>query len=150
MVSIVAAVNISSIAAHWTYTGGSIYCGTKHFVDAYTNAERHDLVDTNVRVTSISPGAVKTEFSEVRYKGDQNKADAVYDGIIPLSAAGKNAVFNSDSWTQTVAASEFANLAETRADHPLQWLIASPISHDFWLIIRTQIHVLLSLAWRLP
>ena len=58
-------VNISSIAAHTTYGGGAIYCGTKHFIDAYTNAARHDLVDTNVRVTSISPGAVKTEFSQV-------------------------------------------------------------------------------------
>jgi len=80
-------VNISSIAAHHTYTGGSVYCGSKHFIDAFTNAARHDVVGSNVRISSISPGAVRTEFSQVRYKGDDAKADAVYDGIIPLSAA---------------------------------------------------------------
>lgn len=66
---------------------GSIYCGTKHFLDAFTNSTRCDLVGTKVRVTSISPGAVKTEFSNVRFKGDTKRADDVYAGIIPLNAA---------------------------------------------------------------
>lgn len=67
--------------------GGSIYSGTKHFIDAFTNSARHDLVGTDIRVTAISPGAVQTEFSKVRYSGDEDKAAAVYNGIIPLTAA---------------------------------------------------------------
>lgn len=67
--------------------GGTIYSGTKHFIDAFTNSARHDLVGTDIRVTAISPGAVQTEFSKVRYSGDEDKAAAVYDGIIPLNGA---------------------------------------------------------------
>ncbi|BDA44987.1 NADP-dependent 3-hydroxy acid dehydrogenase YdfG [Coccomyxa sp. Obi] len=80
-------INVSSIAAHDHYAGGSVYCGTKAFVAAFTNATRHDLVGTNVRVTAISPGAVQTEFSNVRFKGDDQAADSVYAGIVPLTAA---------------------------------------------------------------
>lgn len=81
-------VNISSVAGHEAYAGGGMYCATKHAVDALTNATRHDVVaSSNVRVSAISPGAVKTEFSNVRYGGDAVKADAVYDGIVPLNGA---------------------------------------------------------------
>jgi 3-hydroxy acid dehydrogenase / malonic semialdehyde reductase len=79
-------LNISSVAAHYAYGGGSVYCGTKHFVDAFTHSLRADLVHTNVRVTAISPGAVRTEFSLVRFKGDEAAADAVYAGIDELKA----------------------------------------------------------------
>eukprot|EP00890_Picochlorum_soloecismus_P000264 jgi/Picsp_1/1238/NSC_04719-R1_serine 3-dehydrogenase len=80
-------INISSVAAHEAYKGGSVYCATKHAVDALTVAARHDFVETDIRVTAISPGAVKTEFSIVRFKGDEEKAEDVYKGIHPLTAA---------------------------------------------------------------
>ena len=79
-------VNISSIAARELYEGGNVYCATKHAVDALTKGMRIDLVKHNVKVTSISPGFVETEFSIVRFKGDKARADKVYEGMTPLYA----------------------------------------------------------------
>ena len=79
-------INISSIAAKEVYENGNVYCATKHAVDALTKGMRIDLVKHNVKVTSISPGMVDTEFSLVRFKGDKGRADKVYEGLIPLSA----------------------------------------------------------------
>lgn len=79
-------INVSSIAGHESYAGGSIYCATKHAVKAFTEATKKDLYDTKIRVSMVSPGLVETEFSEVRYDGDTNKADQVYEGIQPLAA----------------------------------------------------------------
>ena len=67
--------------------GGGIYCGTKSYIDAFTEAIRHDFVNSQVKVTAVSPGAVQTEFSNVRYKGDDTAANATYEGMQPLLAS---------------------------------------------------------------
>jgi len=79
-------VNISSIAGIEAYEGGSVYCGTKAFVKMISKSLRIDLAGTGIRVTDVAPGAVDTEFSKVRFKGDQTLADNVYKGYIPLYA----------------------------------------------------------------
>lgn len=79
-------INIGSIAGHESYPGGSVYCSTKHAVKAFTEATKKDLHGTNVRVGMVSPGLVETEFSEVRYKGDTEQADEVYEDMEPLVA----------------------------------------------------------------
>lgn len=79
-------INISSIAGIEVYPNGSVYCASKHAVNAITKGLRIDLVKYGIRVSSISPGMAETEFSLVRYHGDEDKAKAVYKGLIPLSA----------------------------------------------------------------
>ena len=79
-------IMLGSYAAHGVYEGGSIYCGSKHFVRALTQTLRLELSGTNVRVTELDPGLVETEFSVVRL-GDEAKAKAVYQGFAPLVAA---------------------------------------------------------------
>lgn len=78
-------VNLGSVAGHWAYPGGGVYCATKAAVKILSEALRLDLQGTGVRVTNIEPGMVETEFSAVRL-GDRAKADAVYNGMTPLSA----------------------------------------------------------------
>lgn len=79
-------VNIGSIAGKEVYAGGNIYCMTKHAVDAVTKALRIDLLPHNIRVTSVDPGMVETEFNVVRFKGDREKAAARYAGLRVLDA----------------------------------------------------------------
>ncbi len=79
-------VNIGSIAGKEVYANGNVYCATKHAVDALTKATRIDLVQHGIRVSQISPGMAETEFSIVRFKGDDEKAKTVYKGLQPLSA----------------------------------------------------------------
>jgi serine 3-dehydrogenase len=78
-------VNVGSIAGHEVYPGGNVYCSTKHAVDAITKGMRIDLVDTPIRVSTVDPGLVETEFSEVRFWGDKERARTVYQGYTPLT-----------------------------------------------------------------
>lgn len=79
-------VNISSIAGRETYPMGNVYCATKHAVEALTKGMRIDFLKNGIKVSSVSPGAVETEFSLVRFKGDRERAQKVYEGFTPLFA----------------------------------------------------------------
>ncbi len=77
-------VNISSIAGKENYANGNVYCATKHAVDSLSQSMRIDLLAHGIKVTNIAPGMVETEFSLVRFKGDEQKAKNVYIGLTPL------------------------------------------------------------------
>jgi serine 3-dehydrogenase len=79
-------VNIGSIAGHEVYPKGNVYCATKYAVDALTKGMRLDLFDTPIRVSTVDPGLVETEFSHVRFHGDMDKASKVYQDMTPLTA----------------------------------------------------------------
>jgi 3-hydroxy acid dehydrogenase / malonic semialdehyde reductase len=78
-------INIGSIAGKEVYANGNVYCGTKHAVDAISRAMRIDLVRFGIKVTAVNPGMVETEFSIVRFDGDEKRASSVYAGMKPLS-----------------------------------------------------------------
>ena len=78
--------NLGSIAGKEVYPGGNVYCATKHAVDALSKAMRIDLVEHSIKVTNIDPGAADTEFSIVRFKGDESVATSIYEGFEPLVA----------------------------------------------------------------
>ena len=79
-------INITSIAGKEAYPQGNVYCATKAAVDQLTKGMRMDLLPFGIRVSSIAPGAAETEFSLVRFKGDEDQASAVYQGFTPLDA----------------------------------------------------------------
>ncbi len=92
-------INIGSIAGSYPYPGGHVYCAVKAFVKQFSLALRADLIGENVRVTNIEPGMAETQFSLVRFKGDKNKADAVYADTAPLTAED---VAESVFWAATL------------------------------------------------
>ena len=77
-------VNLGSTAGNWPYPGGNVYGGTKAFVQQFSRNLRADLLGTRVRVTNIEPGMAETEFSKVRFKGNDDQAAKVYEGLEPL------------------------------------------------------------------
>lgn len=79
-------INIGSIAGREPYAGGAVYCGSKHAVRAITEAIRYEILGHPVRVTTVDPGMVETEFSIVRFHGDEARAKNVYEGMQPLTA----------------------------------------------------------------
>jgi hypothetical protein len=79
-------VNMGSVAGHWAYPNGATYVTAKFAVRGFTRALREDLLGRDIRVTTVDAGLVETEFSIVRFKGDVDKAKAVYEGIRPLTA----------------------------------------------------------------
>ncbi len=81
-----AVINLSSVAATYPYRGGAVYAGSKAFVRQFSLGLRCDLAGTGVRVTSIEPGMVETEFTLVRTGGDQAASDALYAGASPMTA----------------------------------------------------------------
>jgi 3-hydroxy acid dehydrogenase / malonic semialdehyde reductase len=80
-------INIGSVAGHEVYPGGAVYCATKHAVGAITRGLRMDVLGTGVRVSTVDPGLVETEFSVVRFRGDEARAKQVYRDLTPLGAA---------------------------------------------------------------
>jgi 3-hydroxy acid dehydrogenase / malonic semialdehyde reductase len=79
-------INLGSVAGHEVYPGGAVYCATKHAVDAITRGLRMDLLGTGIRVSTVDPGMVETEFSVVRFRGDADRAKSVYRDMTPLTA----------------------------------------------------------------
>lgn len=79
-------INLGSTAGHEAYSGGGVYCATKHAINAITKSLRLDLLGKNIKVSSVDPGMVETDFSKVRFYGDEERAKKVYQGITPLYA----------------------------------------------------------------
>ena len=76
-------VNLTSVASHSSYAGGSMYCASKHALLAFARAVRSETCNSKIGVTNISPGMTQTEFSLVRYSGNADQADRIYDGMEP-------------------------------------------------------------------
>ncbi len=79
-------VNLSSVAGKYTYPNGAVYCASKSAVEAISEGMRHDLTKYGIKITNIAPGAVETDFSLIRFKGDAERAKKVYEGFEPIQA----------------------------------------------------------------
>jgi len=107
-------VNIGSVAGSWPYPGGNVYGASKAFVQQFSRNLRADLLGTAVRVTNIEPGMAETEFSRVRFKGDDEKAERVYTGTEPLRAED---VADIVAWVASVPARVNINSVEVMSVH---------------------------------
>lgn len=113
-------INIGSIAGHEVYPRGNVYCATKFAVNGLTHGLRADLVDTPVRVCTVDPGLVETEFSMVRFRGDAERAKKMYQGITPLTPDDvAEAVFFCASRPPHVQIAEVILLATNQASTTL-------------------------------
>ena len=110
-------INIGSVAGDAAYAGGNVYCGTKAAVKTITDGLRIDLAHTSVRVTNVKPGLVETNFSNVRFHGDDSRADKVYEGVKPLTGADiAEVVFYAASAPAHVQIAEVLVLATHQAN----------------------------------
>ena len=110
-------INIGSVAGDAAYAGGNVYCGTKAAVKTITDGLRIDLAHTSVRVTNVKPGLVETHFSNVRFHGDDARADKVYKGVKPLTGADiAEVVFYAASAPAHVQIAEVLVLATHQAN----------------------------------
>lgn len=110
-------INIGSVAGDAAYAGGNVYCGTKAAVKTITDGLRIDLAHTSVRVTTVKPGLVETNFSNVRFYGDDARADKVYHGVKPLTGTDiADVVFYAASAPAHVQIAEVLVLATHQAN----------------------------------
>jgi 3-hydroxy acid dehydrogenase/malonic semialdehyde reductase len=110
-------INIGSVAGKEVYEKGNVYCGSKFAVDAISRSMRIDLLRHGIKVTAIHPGAATTEFSNVRFKGDENQAKKIYEGYTPLSAADvADAVFYCASLPPHVCINDLVMTCKAQAD----------------------------------
>jgi 3-hydroxy acid dehydrogenase / malonic semialdehyde reductase len=110
-------INIGSVAAKDIYEKGNVYCASKAAVDALSKSMRIDLLKHGIKVTAIHPGAVETEFAEIRFKGDKNKAAATYNGFIPLTAADiADSIFYAATLPPNVCINELVITCLAQAD----------------------------------
>ncbi len=110
-------INLGSISGDEVYEGGNIYCATKSAVEVISRSMRIDLLPHHIKVTNIKPGAVETEFSLVRFKGDEEKAGKVYDGLVPLTAEDiADAVFYCASLPPNVCINELTITCTAQAN----------------------------------
>ena len=110
-------INIGSVAGDAAYAGGNVYCGTKAAVKTITDGLRIDLAHTSVRVTNVKPGLVETHFSNVRFHGNDSRAEKVYEGVKPLTGADiAEVVFYAASAPAHVQVAEVLVLATHQAN----------------------------------
>ena len=110
-------INLGSVAGKEVYEKGNVYCGSKFAVDAISRSMRIDMLRHGIKVTAIHPGAAETEFSKVRFKGDEGQAQKIYDGYTPLSAEDvADAIFYCASLPPHVCINDLVITCKAQAD----------------------------------